>query len=343
MNWRPSVLGEHPDSQWLRSVSEAMDDWLTEQSATPTSQLTGGGAVARSEELLSAMHGGRPALLTPSATYALWVALRVLGVRARDEVLIPQYDWTSSLAVVLALGARPVVVPVDPGTLTIDPVEAAARRTSRTRAVVATHLFGIPADIPALAKAVPWVPIVEDCAQALGSTLDGVPVGALADAAVFSFGPGKAVDVGELGALVVRDEELWEHTILESAHPIRQQLSGVAVPSPLGLSVRPHPVAAVLLCASLLGDNQPEDRADRSRIYERLNLLHWPLHAYGVDRRRQNASPFVLFDPNSLTDSTLEEYVTYLEVADIAAVLSGEPTHRRVGALRATRRLAEVR
>lgn len=324
--------GDHPDREWLRTVGAGIDAWLAEPSGSPTSQLTGGGAVARGEELLSAMHDGRPTLLMPSATYALWVALRTLGVQHGDEVLIPRYDWTSSLAVVLALGASPVVVPVDPATLTIDPDEAASRRTGLTRAVVATHLLGIPADIPALQKTLPSVPIVEDCAQAFGAALDGRPVGALGDAAIFSFGPGKAIDAGELGALVLRDRELQERAVRESAHPIRQQLSGIAAPSPVGLSVRPHPLAAVLLCAALLGDSRRDADADRIRTHELLRLRRWPLRAYGIDRRRRSAGPHVLFDPDSLTDASLEEHIGYREVADIAAVRSGGTTRRRVGA-----------
>ncbi|HMN40399.1 MAG TPA: DegT/DnrJ/EryC1/StrS family aminotransferase [Phycisphaerales bacterium] len=337
------MRAEHPDSEWLRGVGANLAEWLDEPATTPTSQLTAGGAIKRGEALLSSMHGDRPTLLMPSATYALWVALRALGVGQDDEVLIPQYDWTSSLAVVLALGAKAVVVPTDPATLTIDPAQALARRTARTRALVATHLFGIPADIPALQKALPWVPIVEDCAQALGSKLDGLPVGSLADAAIFSFGPGKTIDVGELGALVLRDSDLHRHAIMESAHPIRQQLSGIVTPSPIGLSVRPHPLAAVLLCVALKHFDAGATAQDRLRTQAYLSLNHWPIHAYGSDGRREIASPYVMFEPETLTDEDLAKYATYREVADIESVRSGKPKRRRVGALRVVRDLSGVR
>lgn len=336
--------GEHPDYEWLRTVSASIHEWLEQPSTSPTSQLTGGGAIERAEQLLSAKYSGRPALLMPSATYALWVALRVFGVRPGDEVLIPQYDWTSSLAVVLALGAKPVVVPVDPNTLTIDPEEAAARRTARTRAAIATHLFGIPADIPALQKALPWVPIIEDCAQApVGSTLDGHPVGALGDASLFSYGPGKSTDVGELGALVLRNDELRERAVLQSAHPIRQQMSGISTPLLTGLSIRPHPLAAVLLCTALVGNGPREDHADRIRTYEYLALHHWPIRTFGIDDRRENANPFVIFDPDSHTNPNLTNHVTYFEVADVEAIRSGKPKYRRVGAFLATKGLGQSR
>jgi len=117
--------------------------------------------------------------------------------------------------------------------------------------VIATHLFGIPADVPALQVALPQVSIVEDCAQAFGSILDGRPVGSLGDAAVFSFRPGKRIDVGELGALLLRDDDLLERALLHSAHPIRQLISGISSPAPSNLSIRPHPLAAVLLSIAL--------------------------------------------------------------------------------------------
>lgn len=334
---------DHPDREWLRVVSASVTDWLDESITSPTSQLTGGGAIGRAEELLSAMHGDRPTLLMPSASYALWAALRAIGVRPDDEVLLPQYDWTSNLAVVLALGAKPVIVPANPATLTIDPAGAAACRTVRTRALVATHLFGIPADIPALQKALPGVPIVEDCAQAFGSTLDGLPVGSLADAAIFSFGPGKTIDVGELGALVLRNGELHERAIVNSAHPIRQHVTGVKTPSSIGFSIRPHPLAAVLLSVALTHFDAGGAAQDRLRTQAYLSLNHWPIHAYGTDGRREVASPYVMFDPETLADEGLAEYATYREVADIESVRSGRPKHRHVGALRIARRLTGVR
>jgi len=109
MSWSTGVHADHPDREWLAGVANGIESWLDRRVSTPTSQLVAGGAIVGAEGQLSALHCDRPALLMPSATYALWIALRALGVRPGDEVLIPQYDWTSSLAVVLSLGARPVV------------------------------------------------------------------------------------------------------------------------------------------------------------------------------------------------------------------------------------------
>ena len=321
------MRAEHPDRVWLDGVVRAIDAWLDAPVTTPTSQLAGGGAIARGEERLSARHEGRPALLVPSATYALWVALRALGVRAGDEVLVPRHDWTSSLAVVLALGAVPVIVPADPATLTIDPEAAAARATARTRALIATHLLGVPADVPALRAALPRVPIVEDCAQAFGSTLDGRPVGVFGDAAILSFGPGKRIDVGELGALVLRDGELRRRALQEAAHPVRQRMDGIVPPAPAGVSIRPHPLAAVLLDAALDADDAAALIQGRRRLAARV-ARSADLPLVGVDARRGVASATIPVLADTVDEGMLPAGILlgHGAVDDIASVRDGSPT-----------------
>jgi hypothetical protein len=343
MSWSTGVRGEHPDREWLAGIATGIGLWLDEKVSTPTSQLTGGGAIARGEQQLSALHDGRRAILLPSATYALWVALRVLGVRAGDEVLIPQYDWTSSVAVVLGLGARPVVVPTDPTTLTIDPAAAGALRTAKTGAVIATHLFGIPADIPALQLALPGVSIVEDCAQALGSTLDSRPVGSFGDAAVFSFGPGKRIDVGELGAVLLRDEGLYERALMESAHPVRQQISGLDTLQLSNLSIRPHPLAAVLLNVALDRDDSRTLIESRQLMGERLALdIDLPL--IGVDSRRGVATATipVLAERAAAVLVPTGIVVSYGDVLDIGSVSSRAPISLPLAFLGGTYHMAKV-
>ena len=163
----------HPDRDWIDSVRKALDYWESTSPPTPTSWVLGSGAITTAEAAFSRMHSGRPALLLPSATYALRVGLQVLGVKADEEVICPIIDWPSGYATITSLGARAVTVAVDPGTLTIDPIAAVRARTSRTRAVLACHLHGICADIPALRHHLPGLEILEDAAQALGCGLDG--------------------------------------------------------------------------------------------------------------------------------------------------------------------------
>ncbi|MFF2299777.1 DegT/DnrJ/EryC1/StrS family aminotransferase [Arthrobacter sp. NPDC058127] len=322
---------QHPDGALLQRSQRAIRAWLEKPASTATSPLTGGGAIARSEARLAELHEGRPALLMPSATYALWVALRTLGIGPGDEVLIPKYDWVSSLAVVRELRATPIPVPVVPATLTIDPVLAAARRTARTRAIIATHLFGIPTDVPELRRVLPGVPIVEDCAAAFGSTLDGRPVGVFGDAAIMGFGPGKRIDVGELGALVLCDDGMRKRALQLSAHPVRQKVSGIAFPELTSMSIRPHPLAAMLLLDALDEDDAGPMIQERLRLANSL-LVASGIDVLGLDARRGVASRSVSVLAEQVLTAELPAAtkIAYGEVQDIDALARGTSRSRRI-------------
>jgi dTDP-4-amino-4,6-dideoxygalactose transaminase len=236
----------HPDQEWIRAAHDALDAWLATAASAPTSSVLGSGAIAAAEAAFSAMHNARPALLLPAGTYALRVGLQVLEVRRGDEVICGAVDWTAGLAAIRSLGARPVPVPVDPATLTLDPAAAGRARTRATRAVIASHLHGICADIPALRRLLPGAGIVEDASQALGSQLDGHLAGTLGDVAVLSLGPGKQIDAGEGGVLLSADLLLHQRAMAAACHPVRQLVSGVTSPWPGALSMRPHPMTAIL-------------------------------------------------------------------------------------------------
>lgn len=316
---------EHPDRQWINNTIAALYDWCESPAAAPTSQITGSGAVGAAEQLISAQHNGRPALLVPSATFGMLSVLLALDIGPGDEVLIPELDWTSTLAVVRTLGATPVSVPVSADTWTIDADAAHALRTEKARAVVACHLFGIPADIPALRQALPDLPLIEDCAQAFGSTLDGTQVGSLGDAAVFSFGPGKKpIDVGEAGAVVVRDEDFRDALLQASAHPIRQQHAGVLTPSAAPLSLRVHPIAAVLIAQALTRVDPSAVIMGRRHLVADL-LLTTALPLLGADSRRGVATHSVPVSLDDIAGEPLPSGVAVRQhsVHDIRSELSG--------------------
>lgn len=241
----------HPDRQWLTRVRAALDAWERTPAARPTSSVLGGGAIAAAEAQFSALHDGRPALLLPSATYALRVALQAVGVGPADEVLCSVLDWPSSLAAAASLGAVPVCVAVNPATLTIDPAAAAAAATSRTRAVIACHLHGICADVPALRAAVPGAAVIEDAAQAFGAALDGRLAGTLGDLAVLSLGPGKQLDAGEGGVLLCAGSRVHAAAVAVACHPLRHLLADVRDAPLDALAMRPHPMSAVLALHAL--------------------------------------------------------------------------------------------
>lgn len=329
------MAADHPDSAQVDRVSAALRAWLEVAVGTPTSQLTGGGAVGHVEHILGELHDGRPALLVPSATAGLLGLLTAMGVGRGDEVLIPVLDWPSTLAAVRAVGATPIPVPVSSATWTIDPEAAAARVTSRTRVAVACHLLGIPADVPALRSALPGVLVIEDCAQALGSTLDGELVGTLGDAAVFSFGPGKVLDAGEAGAVIVRDSELRDAVLRQAAHPIRQRHAGIENVGLAGLIMRVHPLAAMLLGAGMARFDPRALRGEHAGLAATLSASTG-LAPMGAGDRRGMATTTVAVDALDLEQARLPVGLarTYGEVLDIGTLAAGTATARRIGFVR---------
>ena len=139
---------------------------------------------------------------------AIELALRALGVRAGDEVIVPSNTYIATWLAVTRVGA--IVVPVEPdaSTLNIDPNRVEAAVTPRTRAIIAVHLYGQPADMAALRSVASrrglW--LIEDAAQAHGATYQGKRVGGLADAAAWSFYPSKNLGaLGDGGAVTTND------------------------------------------------------------------------------------------------------------------------------------------
>ena len=264
----------HPDQNWINETVAVLEAWLEFPTNSPTSQITGGGAIAVAESIFAGHHEARPCFMVPSATYGMRAALKALGVTAGSEVLIPGTDWPSTFAAVQSLGANAIPVPVEHTTLTIDPTEIARHRTRSTRAVVAGHLHGVIAGVPAIREALgDDLPIIEDAAQSLGSTLDGRPAGILGDAAVFSFGPEKAIDVGEAGMVVARDESVREAILHEIGHPARQLLGGVGFLKLGNFSVRPNPLGAVLLAQRLRTWDPDSRRFDHANLSDELDAL----------------------------------------------------------------------
>jgi dTDP-4-amino-4,6-dideoxygalactose transaminase len=168
------------------------------------------------------------------------------------SVVVPGFDWPAAAAAAASLGARVVPVDVCRDAFLVDP-EAVRRSLDRTtRAVVATHLAGVPAPVERLRDvcAQAGVVLIEDCCQALGAKTAGEPVGKFGAAAVFSLGPGKLVDAGEGGVLVTNDDLLHREAVRLTQHPVRQLRTGL-VPSGLALAARLHPLAAIIGLASL--------------------------------------------------------------------------------------------
>ncbi len=176
-------------------------------------QLSGDGHYTRScnKALAELTNCGR-ALITHSCTAALEMAAILCDLGPGDEVIMPSFTFVSTANAVVLRGATPVFVDIDAATLNIDPEAVEAAINEKTRAVFAVHYAGFPCDmdrLAELAKASDLV-LVEDAAQALGSTYKGRPAGSLSDLAAFSFHETKNVVSGEGGALCINRIEMAE-------------------------------------------------------------------------------------------------------------------------------------
>ena len=183
-----------------------------------TGQLTMGPKVVEFEASIADAVGTAHAAAVSSGTAALHLALLALEIGPGDEVVVPAYTFPATANVVELCGARAVLVDVDPDTFNLDVAAVAAAVTSKTRAVMAVHLFGRPVEWEELQTAVPQeVALVEDAAGALGASYRGTPCGALGVAGCLSFHPRKIVTTGEGGA-VTTDEAALDASVRRLRH-----------------------------------------------------------------------------------------------------------------------------
>jgi pyridoxal phosphate-dependent aminotransferase EpsN len=180
------------ESNWLSSVGPNLDAFEAEFSA-----------------LL-----GLPAVALSSGTAAIHLGLKLLGVGPGDEVICPTFTFAASVNPVGYLGGRPVFVDSEPTSWNIDPnlVEDALKRRARPKALVVVHLFGQSADLDPIFELSEryGVPVLEDCAEALGTTYRGVAVGTRAPVSAFSFNGNKIITTTGGGMLVARDRSWVE-------------------------------------------------------------------------------------------------------------------------------------
>jgi perosamine synthetase len=150
--------------------------------------------------------------MTPNCTTAIHLLLTALGVGDGDEVIVPECTWIASAAPISYLRAKPVFCDIDPLNWCLDPQSVEQAITPRTKAIIAVDLFG---NMPLMTELLEvsnrhGVPLIEDSAEAIGSTYQGIKAGKFGVASVFSFHRTKTLTTGEGGMLLIDDDKLYE-------------------------------------------------------------------------------------------------------------------------------------
>jgi dTDP-4-amino-4,6-dideoxygalactose transaminase len=173
------------------------------------------------QELASYLQAGS-VVGVANGTDAITIALRALGVRPGDEVVVPSFTFYASAEGIVAAGARPVFCDVDFETRNVTAQTVRAALTPRCTAVVAVDLFGSPAPVPEIREL--GVPVLEDAAQAVGASLPQGRAGSLADVATLSFYPSKNLPCfGDGGAIVTDDESIADRARMLRFHGSRDK------------------------------------------------------------------------------------------------------------------------
>ena len=178
------------------------------------------------EDEVAAATGASHAVAVANGTDALILGLEALGIGAGDEVVCPAHTFYATAEAVARAGARPVFADIDPATYNIDPAAAEAAISERTRAIVAVHLFGQPADVSTLRDVCNrhGIALVEDAAQAFGATRDGRPAGGFGDVATLSFFPTKNLPaMGDAGMVLARDADVADRVRMLRVHGSRDK------------------------------------------------------------------------------------------------------------------------
>jgi dTDP-4-amino-4,6-dideoxygalactose transaminase len=237
-----------------------------------------GSAVERFEAAFAAFIGTRHAIGVGTGLAAIELALRAYGIGPGDEVITAANTFIATVLAIEAVGARPVLVDVDPDTYNIDPAAAAAAVTARTRALLPVHLYGQPANMDpllAIAKRHDLI-VIEDAAQAHGARYKSRRAGGFGHAAAFSFYPAKNLGAAGDGGMIVTNED----RIAEQARTLRNYGQRAKYHhSSIGTNSRLDTLQAAVLDVKLPHlDRWNEARRRHARSYgERLNgVVHTP-------------------------------------------------------------------
>ena len=208
----------------------------------------------RFEALFAEHLGTRFAIATSSCTGALHMGLAALGVGPGDEVIVPDSTWIATVAPVVHLGATPVFVDILADSWCLDPDKVEAALTERTKAIIVVHLYGNLCDMARFAEISEQygIPVIEDAAEALGSSIGDRRAGTMSRFATFSFHGTKTITTGEGGMFVTDDAALHQDVLTLANHGRRPGQTKQFWPDIVGFKYKMSNVQAAIGCAQLL-------------------------------------------------------------------------------------------
>jgi len=191
--------------------------WITDLEKKTVSDMMKNGwdnydYVEKFEPAFAKWHDRKYCLMTPCCTHAIHLLLLTLDIKEGDEVIVPECTWTATAAPVTYQKATPVFADIDPDNWCLDPVSVKEKITDKTKAIIVVDLFGNMPDMDALESISKEydIPLIEDAAEALGSSYKGVRAGKFGVGGVHSFHRTKTIATGEGGVLLLDNDELFE-------------------------------------------------------------------------------------------------------------------------------------
>lgn len=241
-----------------------------------TPRISFGPKLEEFEEAFARYIGVPHAVALSSGTAGLHLGLLALGIGEGDEVILPSFTFIAAANAVLHARAKPVFVDIDARTFNLDLERVERAITPRTRAILAVHTFGIPADMAALNDIARrrGLRVIEDACEAIGAEYGGRRVGSLADLAVFAFYPNKPITTGEGGMVTTRDPRVAD-TIRALRNQGRRPGDGWLDHSLLGYSFRISEMNCALGLAQMRRIDEILDRraAAAARYAKELRAL----------------------------------------------------------------------
>ncbi len=209
--------------------------------------------INRFEEAFKAHLGVKFAIATSSCTGALHMGMAALGIGPDDEVIMADTNWIATAAPITYLGAKPVFVDILPDSWCLDPSLVEQAITSRTKAIIAVHLYGNLCEMNKLLAIGEkhGIPVIEDAAEAIGSIYHGKRAGSMGKFGAFSFHGTKTLTTGEGGIFVTNDPELYEHVLTLSNHGRARGQTKQFWPDMIGFKYKMSNIQAAIGCAQM--------------------------------------------------------------------------------------------